>query len=139
MGNIIVILKRKKKNTLQHLKLGKLKFGIRKIGCSMSWTRYMSRPLKTSSSWKTIWWLAKYKHIFPWKWKNSIEDFLFWLRFQFDAAAAAPAQACRSWCCRGCHASPPNFGRLVTQYTLSYLLREQDVISEQEGKFSQNS
>ena len=26
-------------NTLQHL-LGKLKFGIRKIGCSMSWTRY---------------------------------------------------------------------------------------------------
>ena len=97
------------------------------------------RPLKTSSSWKTIWWLAKYKHIFPWKWKNSIEDFLFWLRFQFDAAAAAPAQACRSWCCRGCHASPPNFGRLVTQYTLSYLLREQDVISEQEGKFSQNS
>ena len=28
----------KNKNTLQHLKLGKLKFGIRKIGCSMSWT-----------------------------------------------------------------------------------------------------
>ena len=25
---------------MQHLKLGKLKFGIRKIGCSMSWTRY---------------------------------------------------------------------------------------------------
>ena len=25
-----------KTNTLQHLKLGKLKFGIRKIGCSMS-------------------------------------------------------------------------------------------------------
>ena len=31
----------KDKNTLQHLKLGKLKFGIRKIGCSMSWTRYI--------------------------------------------------------------------------------------------------
>ena len=30
----------KKKNILHHLKLGKLKFGIRKIGCSMSWTRY---------------------------------------------------------------------------------------------------
>ena len=30
----------KNKNTLQHFKLGKLKFGIRKIGCSMSWTRY---------------------------------------------------------------------------------------------------
>ena len=30
----------KNKNTLQHLKLGKLKFGICKIGCSMSWTRY---------------------------------------------------------------------------------------------------
>ena len=33
------------KNTLQHLKLGKLKFGIRKIGCLMSWTRYWSRKL----------------------------------------------------------------------------------------------
>ena len=38
----LVTLKRKKKNTLQHFKLGKLKFGIRKIGCSMSWTRYIS-------------------------------------------------------------------------------------------------
>ena len=27
-----------KKNNLQHLRLEKLKFGIRKIGCSMSWT-----------------------------------------------------------------------------------------------------
>ena len=26
---------------MQHLKLGKLKFGIRKIGCLMSWTRYL--------------------------------------------------------------------------------------------------
>ena len=26
---------------LQHLQLWKLKFGIRKIGCSMSWTRYI--------------------------------------------------------------------------------------------------
>ena len=32
----------KKKSTLQHLKLGKLKFGIRKIGCSMRWTRFCS-------------------------------------------------------------------------------------------------
>ena len=31
----------KNKNTLQHLKLGKLKFGIRKIGCLMSWMRYV--------------------------------------------------------------------------------------------------
>ena len=34
--------RKKKKNTMQHLKLGKLKFKIRKIGCSMSWTRYLS-------------------------------------------------------------------------------------------------
>ena len=39
--NLLGILKRKKK--LQHLKLGKLKLGIHKIGCSMSWTRYMLR------------------------------------------------------------------------------------------------
>ena len=35
-----------KKTTLQHLKLGKLKFGLRKIGCSMSWTRYYIFPPK---------------------------------------------------------------------------------------------
>ena len=33
--------------TLQHLKLGKLKFGIHKIGCSMSWTRYMCSTLNS--------------------------------------------------------------------------------------------
>ena len=32
---------KKRKNTLQHLKLGKLKCGIHKIGFSMSWTRYL--------------------------------------------------------------------------------------------------
>ena len=37
-----------KKKTLQHPKLGKLKFGIHKIGCSMSWMRYKSlTPTKT--------------------------------------------------------------------------------------------
>ena len=36
MPTKLVILKRK--TTLQHLKLGKLKFRIRKSGCSMSWT-----------------------------------------------------------------------------------------------------
>ena len=35
-----ISLHTKNKNTLQHLKFGKLKIGIRKIGCSMSWTRY---------------------------------------------------------------------------------------------------
>ena len=40
MPTKLVILKRKK-HTLQHLKLGILKFGIHKIGCSMSWMRYM--------------------------------------------------------------------------------------------------
>ena len=34
------LYQKEKKNTLEHLKLGKVKFGIRKIGCSMSWTRY---------------------------------------------------------------------------------------------------
>jgi hypothetical protein len=34
------LLYQKEKTSLQHLKLGKLNFGIRKIGCSMSWTRY---------------------------------------------------------------------------------------------------
>ena len=38
----ITLYKHKNKNTLQHLKLGKFKFGIRKIGCSMNWTRYSS-------------------------------------------------------------------------------------------------
>ena len=38
IANITRYIK-KKKNTLQHLKSGKLKFGICKIGCSMSWTR----------------------------------------------------------------------------------------------------
>ena len=31
-----------KRHTLQRLKLGKFKFGIRKIGCSMTWTRYLT-------------------------------------------------------------------------------------------------
>ena len=35
------LLYKKEKNTLQHLRLGKLKFGICKIGCSMSWMRYL--------------------------------------------------------------------------------------------------
>ena len=38
-------LHKENKNTLQHLKLGKLKFGIGKIGCLMSWTRYKFRMI----------------------------------------------------------------------------------------------
>ena len=49
---------KKKKHTLQHLKLGKLKIGIHKIGCLMSWTRYTtSICLTTKANFprKTFW------------------------------------------------------------------------------------
>ena len=43
------------KNTLQHLKLGKVKFGIGKIGCSMSWTRYKIRRFNIGENmWVTL-------------------------------------------------------------------------------------
>ena len=37
----------KEKSTLQHLNLGKLKFGIHEIGCSMSWTCYENCKVRT--------------------------------------------------------------------------------------------
>ena len=53
--NITRYIKKKRKNTLQHLKLGILKFGIRKIGCSMSWTRwYIHKKLSRSTSLKGL-------------------------------------------------------------------------------------
>ena len=49
-------LYQKEKTLCNTLKLGKLKFGIRKNGCSMSWTRCKFRKkLHTSSSWLICW------------------------------------------------------------------------------------
>ena len=44
-------LYQKEKNTLQHLKLEKLKFGICRIGCSMCWTRYNLPYLENETKW----------------------------------------------------------------------------------------
>ena len=51
------------KFTLQYLKLGKLKYGIRKIGCSMRWTRYIFE--KALNKWRRVFYNSHKPYAFP--------------------------------------------------------------------------
>ena len=56
-----------KKNALQHLKLRKLKFGIRKIGCLMSWRQFYVEFFRGNVNFKIM----------------KCEDLLYVVRFQY--------------------------------------------------------
>ena len=45
----------KRKTTLQHIRLGKLKFQIRKIGCLMTWTRKLTVNKQGQKNQQNVW------------------------------------------------------------------------------------